>query len=128
MNPVELLMRRRNVRAFIKADPVNIVVLRQGPSVKTPAGGYIKGTIQTLDSQEGRIVLNKRRFNPGVINSEAGDITETDYLLIGQHTFDLEVGDVFHWLGQQYKVIGIHLNRQESLLASIDLLGKPNRE
>lgn len=127
MNKIELLMRRRNVLAFIKADPVQIEFSRSAAPTTSAAGGRIKGAPPTtLPPQQARIVQNKRRFNNGIVNSEAGDIPHTDYLLIGKHTLDINEEDTFLWLGTHYHVTGIHLNRTESLLASIDMLGPGN--
>lgn len=128
MNPMEMMMRRRNVAAFIKADPVFITVSRAGEPVKSPAGGWVQASSAALLPQRARIVLNKRRFNNGIVNSEAGDIPHTDYLLIGKHTLNLKEEDSFLWQGQHYKVTGIHHLRTESVLASIDILGAGNRE
>jgi len=126
MNHTELVMRRRNVLAFIQADPVQIVFTRDGEPTKTAAGGLVPGVPSVLPQQQARIVQNKRRYNNGLVNSEAGDIPHTDYLLIGMHTLDVEVGDRFTWLGEHYEVTGIHEPRQESHLCSIDFFGKPN--
>lgn len=128
MNPLEMMMRRRNVAAFIKADPVLITISRAGEPEKSLAGGWVKTPPTTLPPQQARIVLNKRRFNNGLINSEAGDIPHTDFLIIGKHTLNLEEEDTFLWQGRNYHVTGIHKLRTESMLASIDLLGKQNRE
>lgn len=126
MNRTELIMRRKNVWAFIQADPIVLVLTRNGDPVKTAAGGLVKTAPETLPPQTARIVLNKRRYNPGVVNSEAGDIPHTDYLLIGMHTLDIETEDSFEYRGEFYKVIGIHNQRTESVLASIDFLGPKN--
>lgn len=120
-------MRRRNVRAFINADPVSIEITREGAPIKTDAGGYKQGVATTLSPQLARIVPNRRRYTDGLVNAEAGDIPKTDYLLIGNHTLNLEAGDMFKWLGENYKVTGIHLQRQESVLAAIELQGPDNR-
>ena len=127
MNKTEMLMRRRVVLEFIKADPVYIEFSRKAEPTKSAAGGWIQGDPLVLPSQRARIVLNKRRFNNGIVNAEAGDIPHTDYLLIGVHTLDIVEEDEFEWLGIGYHVTGIHHNRTESVLASIDLLGKKNR-
>jgi len=127
INKVELIMRRRLVREFIKADRVNLVITRKTTPTKNPrTGGMLAGSTQTLDSQLARIVQNKRRYNNGIVNSEAGDIPHTDYLLLGMHTLDVEVEDTFIWLGVHYHITGIHEARTESTLCSIDLLGKTN--
>lgn len=127
MNHTELIMRRRNVRAFIEADYIRIVLSRNAPSVKTAAGGVLPGPASTLPPQKVRIVLNKRRFNGGLVNSEAGEIPHTDYLLIAEYNRDIQVEDSFMYMAEHYKVIARYGARTESLLFSIDLLGKENR-
>jgi len=126
MNRVELIMRRRTVQAFIKEDPVTISFTRLGEPTKSGAGGWIKGEPTTLDPQEARIVQNKRRYNNGIVHSEAGEIPHTDYLLIGVHTLDIQNEDTFTWLGENYHVVRIFTARTESVLATIDLLGPGN--
>ena len=127
MNKVELLARRKLVLEFIKADPVRIELTRNGAPTKTAAGGRVPTPSITLPPQRARIIMNKRRYDNGVVNSEAGDIPHTDYLLLGVHTLNVEVEDSFTWMGEHYKVTGIHEARIESKLCSIDLLGEKNR-
>lgn len=128
MDKVELLARRRVVLEFIKADPVKIAFARKQGSTKTAAGGYVKSPDITLPPQRARIVQNRRRFNNGIINVEAGDIPHTDYLLLGTHKLNVEVDDTFVWLGENYRVTGRFTARTESTLCSIEILGKENRD
>ncbi len=130
MNPMELAMRRRNVRAFIDADRFPLVVTRVPERVKNlETGGWLKPSskAEPLPRQWARIVQNVRRYTAGIVNSEAGDIPHTNYLLIGMHTLDLQVDDQFQWLDETYRVTGIFKARRESTLASIDLFGQENR-
>lgn len=129
MNHAELVMRRVNVREFIKADPIVLVLTREPEAVKNPGtGGYVAGApIPPLEAQTARIVQNKRRYTNGVVNSEAGDIPHTDYLLIGMHTLNVEKDDIFMWAGEKYQITGISELRTESTLCSIDYFGKVNR-
>lgn len=133
MNPVELLMRRRNVSAFIYADPIQLVVSRKTEPTKTDTGGYIPGTPEVLEPQTARIVHNTRRYKNGLVNTEPGDLPDTDYLLIGLHTLDVKVDDEFQWEDLQgiegfYKITGIHPWRKESTLCSIQFTGPKNRD
>jgi hypothetical protein len=129
MDKTELLMRRRSVRAFIKADPVKIVLQRDVPPVRNPdTGGYVRsGSVPPLRPQEARIVQNVRRYTDGLVNSEAGDIPNSQYRLVAVHTMDIEVNDTFVWSGEHYKVTGIHEARKESVFAAIELDGPANR-
>jgi hypothetical protein len=128
MNRTELVMRRRNVAAFIAADPASVSFLRQGPSEKTSAGGRVRPAPRTLDPQRVRIVHNTRRYHDSLVNSEAGEIPDAKYLMLGSHTLDVEKDDSFEWLGHHYKVKGIHPFRTESTLCAIDFDGPRNHE
>lgn len=122
-------MRRRNAQAFREADDISLVIIRKNDPVKTAAGGFRPADTPTttLPAQQARIVHNTRRYKNGLVNSEAGDIPDTDYLLLGSHTLDVEVDDEFKWLGDNYKVTGIHPWRTESKLCSIQFSGPDNR-
>lgn len=126
MNHAELVMRRRNVQAFIDADPVKIVITRPGEAELTGTGGTIRGESTILREQKARIVQAKRRYDNGLINSEAGYIPHTDYLLIANHRMDIAKDDTFSWRGDIWSVTGVHPTRTESFLCSIDFLGEPN--
>lgn len=128
MNHAELVMRRRNVLEFIKVDPVSIQFSRSGTPQKTAAGGFVKPDATLLAPQQARIILNRRRYTDGIVNSEAGDIPHTDYLLVGMHTLNIEKEDAFIYLGENYKITGIYGARIESVLAAIDFLGPVNRD
>lgn len=133
MNSAELLSRRRNVAAFIDADPVRISFQRAAEPTKSPAGGYrANSSPASVSPQKARIVHNTRRYKNGLVNSEAGDIPQTDYLLLGSHTLDVKVNDLFEWDDLQgkagnYKITGIHPFRKESTLCSIEFDGPDNR-
>lgn len=131
MNKTELVMRRRNVRAFIIADPMELIIHRKTKAIKNPnTGGYIAGIdLPPLKPQRARIVQNVRRFTNGIVNSEAGDIPNSEYRLIGSHTLDIEEDDEFEWLGEWYMVPprGIYEARVESTFAAIVLRGPKNR-
>ena len=126
MNHVELVMRRRVVQAFINADPVMISLVRAGEVTLTPGGGTVRGNPTILPPQQARIVQAKRRYDNGLINSEAGYIPHTEYLLIGNYRLNIAKDDIFDWRGDTWNVTGIHPTRTESFLCSIDFLGPPN--
>lgn len=128
MNRVELIMRRRAVGEFIRADPVEVIITRPGELIETAAGGSVRGASSPLAPQQFRIVQNRRRYDNGLVNSEAGAIPHTDYLLIGIHTTDVQVDDEFEWRDNFWRVTGIHPTRTESKLCSIDFLGPRNGE
>lgn len=123
MNRSELVMRRRNVLAFINADPTDVIFSRV-TRVATTAGSWVESDPTPLpSSQRVRITDAKRRFTSPLVNTEAGDIPLSPYILLGKHDLDIRVHDVFSWRGSDYKVIAIHPDREERVMASIDNLG-----
>lgn len=127
MNHTELVMRRRNVLAFVNADPVRIELKRPSPAVKTDAGGSVRGEPTLLTPQTARIIPSKRRYDHGLVNTEPGQLPHTDYLLIAVYTFDGQVDDWFQWRGDNYQIKGIRpLIGEDSFLAAIDFYGKNN--
>lgn len=129
---VELVVRRRAVAAFIQANPTSVIFVRPGEKVKTAAGGYTPGPPTTLPPQQVFIGPSKRRYDSGIINSEAGNVIETEYLLMGFHTIDVEVNDTFKVLGKNYFIKSVHpwrapgIDGVESVLCAIDYRGSDN--
>lgn len=129
MNPIELKMRHKNVKAFIDADNIELVLVRPAEPEKTLAGGWVTDSSpEPLPSQVARIVHNTRRYKNGLVNAEAGDIPNTDYLLICTNDVDIQVNDTFVWRGDNYRITGIHPWRIESKLCSMLFLGPDNRD
>jgi len=124
MNRSELVMRRRNVRAFIDADPSD-VLLHRITRVATDAGSWTETDPLPLSSlQRVRIMDAKRRYTDPHVNTEAGAIPLSPYIMIGSSTMDIQVDDSFTWLGDHFKVTSIHPDREERTVASIDYFGK----
>ena len=69
MNPVELLMRRRNVLAFIEADSIEVVFTRE-TKTKTPAGGFVTSWAPLSVCQIARIIPSKRRYAYTGVNTK----------------------------------------------------------
>lgn len=126
MNPVERIVRRRLVRAFIDADAIAVQFAGRVVRTRTEAGGWVTSKGPALPPQTVRIVPSKRRFDNGLVNAEAGEIPHTEWLLLGHHDLDVKVDDEFQWNGAYYKVTGILPNREERTLCSIDYRGPHN--
>jgi len=122
MNPVELLMRRRNVLAFIEADSIEVVFTRE-TKTKTPAGGFITSWAPLSVCQIARIIPSKRRYAYTGVNTEAGQIPLWPYILEGLYNMDIKVDDKFTWDGQEYQVKSIEPDREEKTIAAIDFFG-----
>ena len=123
---VELVSRRRLVNAFIKADYAMVAFVRPGEITKTDAGGKVRGTPTELEEQQVAIIQSKRRYDSALVNAEAGSIPETEYLILGRHTLDVQENDTFTWMGKVYTVLAIHPTRTESTLCAIEFQGGHN--
>lgn len=97
-----LPVMRRNMDAFIRADPAMITIQRY-PKVKV-AGGYRKGALVTLSPQEFRIGWFKRRLYDFQNNTASGNVPVMTYMLIGRWTVDLLRDDEFDFAGDHYRV------------------------
>ena len=126
LSRVELVVRRRLVRAFIEANSVSIQFTRRQERVRTEAGGWTTTLSDPRQSQVATIIPSKRRFDNGLVNAEAGQLPRSEYLLMGLYNLDVEVDDTFTWDGAQYKITGILPNREERTLCSMNYEGPPN--
>lgn len=127
MDWAELIMRRKNVAEFIRTDPVKIEVSRTGEPIRTTGGGKKPGKTETLPLQTVRIVQNVRRYTAGIVNSEAGDVPNGLYVIIGKHSANLQKDDVFEVEGERYIVLGVSkLRRNEYTLGTLDFYGPKN--
>lgn len=121
-------MRKRQTKAFVDSNPIEIVIIRQGERTKTPAGGWVKSAPTTLDPQTVTLVLAKRRFNAGMVNSEAGEIQSSDWLLIAPVGADIQQDDEFVAYGDNYTVKSINHLRADEFYASVENNGPVNRD
>ena len=126
INRVELIVRRRLVKAFIDSDAIAIQLARRQERTKTAAGGWTTTEAPALPSQVVRIIPSKRRYDNGLVNAEAGQLPNSEYLLLGSHNLDVMVDDIFLWNSSQYRVTGILPNTEERTLCSISYFGPPN--
>lgn len=115
-------MRRRNFRAFLRADMVRVVFTRR-VKVDTPGGGWKWGTPQTLAPQEARLVDAKRRYGDVHVNTEAGNIDNWPYLLLGYHDMDVQEGDTFTIDTDKYEVKSVKADNNERTVAAVDYYG-----
>lgn len=98
-----LRILRKNMDAFIRADPVEIALSRR-VKVKTDAGGWVQGPPRVLDPQQFRIGWFTRRLSKSVENTAEGYISVQSYILIGRHNVDLLPDDEFDYNGDHYFV------------------------
>lgn len=122
INRVELIARRRIVKAFIDADYADIQ-FRRDLFRKNNRGATEKYDTLILPPQRVRLIVSKRRYNTAIVNSEAGEIEKYPYNLIGAHNMDIEEKDNFTYRGEEYKVASIEADREERTLVALEYFG-----
>lgn len=103
---------RKNLDAFIRADPIKVALSRQ-TKVESDAGGFIKGPAQTLELQEFRLVPFKRRLYDYTMNSSSGRIPMEQFALVGRFNVDIERDDEFTIGKNRYRVKSIEPQTNE---------------
>lgn len=109
----ELAARRRNLAAFISADPISVEFQRY-PQVSDGAGAWTKGSVVNVPAQTGRLVPYKRRLASLSDDIPAGDIPNVQYSLVGPWNMDVERWDEFAYNGAWYKVTGMEPNSERT--------------
>lgn len=106
MGNVELLAMRRQVLAFINAQPL-LLRLQRPTMTDTAAGGRIEGDPVQLPWQRFRLVPFKRRLTRQTVDTQNGDIPLTEYVLVGAHNADVQTDDFFEYQGRIWRVVGV---------------------
>jgi hypothetical protein len=105
-------MLRKNLKAFIMADPRSIVVFRP-QKTETDNGSWTEGSPEELEPQIFRLTPMKRRLSGMEVTTQDGSIPIQDEVLVGFHTADIQADDEFDLEGDHYKVVQVvpKLNR-----------------
>lgn len=103
---IEIALRRKNLTAYIAADPQEIVFTRY-PRIDDGAGGWRKGTPVQVGPQTMRLVPYKRRLSSLTDMVTAGEIPNVQYSLVAAYNADVERYDEFELHGEAMKVIGV---------------------
>lgn len=119
----ETRMRRGLVKAFIKADASELVLIR-AEMVKTPAGGLKRGVGIPQPAQTCRLVPFKNRYTALTRDTPDGNIINLAYLLIGEWNADFQVGDIFQYNEAWYDVKSIEPHRLDRTGANITYHGQ----
>lgn len=120
-NPVELKIRRRQIAQFIREDPTSIRLVRREKIELN--GGWKWGPEVTLPEQITRIVPAKRRYGDATTNTEAGQVVNWPYILLGRYDMDIQEGDTFTYQGERFQVKSIEQDRDERTAAFLDYFG-----
>lgn len=123
MSHTERIMARRQVRAEIKTDPVEILPVRR-TKVSDGAGGWRWGPEAPIEeAQEVLIAPAKRRLSDFLVNTELGPVVDYPFILLGYHDADILPDDTFTWAGDTFQVKSIHIKTEVSKVAQIDYFG-----
>lgn len=122
MKPVELLMHRRQIAAWLKADQVQVVLWRS-EKIQTPTAAWVEGDPLPLAPQWVRLIPFKRRLTDMVFNNTAGKVEDLPYVMVGDHNLNVKQDDTFTWEGQEYKVDSIDVKREVRIAAAVDYRG-----
>jgi hypothetical protein len=101
-----LPLLRKNLDAFIRADPVTVTLTRR-QKIKTPAGGFTRQE-SGVGPQEFRLVAFQRRlYSFTAVGQVTGYVPALKYALIGRWDCDILRDDEFELNGDRYFVTSI---------------------
>lgn len=109
----ELAARRRNLAAFISADPISVEFQRY-PQTSDGAGAWVKGPVVVVSAQTCRLIPYKRRLASLSDDVSAGDIPNVQYSLVGYWNMNVERWDEFFYNNAWYKVTGMEPNSERT--------------
>lgn len=119
---VERIMGRRQIDRMLDDEAVPIV-FRRRTKVDTPGGGWKWGTETALPAQMVCLIPFKRRMTDFLINTEAGEVANLPYVLVGPHDLDIQEGDLFTYQGDEFEVKTIDFKREIRTAAQVDYHG-----
>lgn len=97
---------RRNLREFVRADPIMVTITRP-VLTRTAAAGYKKTSSSTLAPQQFRLVPFKRRLSDYTSVTPHGTYSVEYYVLVGEVTVDIRRDDTFELNGDHYRVVSV---------------------
>lgn len=97
---------RQNLKEFINADPIDIVLTRPTLTA-TAAGGFIRGEPTVLTRQRFRLVPFKRRLSSTQSTTQMGNVSVLEYVLVGRWNANIRRDDEFTMNGDNYRVVSI---------------------
>ncbi len=121
ISPVELSVQRALTKAFIRADEKEVVLSRRA-RVDDGAGGIVLGDAVPLAPQLLRLIP----LGDGAqerLTADGKSVTPS-YMLMGEHTADMQRGDTFTVNGRRYELVFVNENRQYEIKAEVVYRGE----
>lgn len=119
LRTAELAVQRRNTRAFIAADAVEVELSRT-TRTDDGAGGFEQGSVTLLGPQTFRLL--PQEDGATARTTAEGETATPEYILMGDSDVDVERWDTFTLAGRRYQVVYID-NRQYEIKAEVIYLG-----
>ncbi len=124
--PTELDINRNLTKWFIDCDPSTITLI---PRVKTikPGGGsdYSNGTPR--NPQQFKMIFQSGD-STGVVVSDSGEVKKYDFIILGKHDAQIEIGDIWYeGSGEnrhKYIVVGFTPFNNYEIKAGVTSFGK----
>ena len=124
MNRVEQRYHNKQIKAFVSADEVMIVLLRPSARTETAAGGRKEGPLVPLPAQKFRLTPFKRRLTHSTVSSEEGDVVNNSYILTTDDVnADIQKRDRFVLNGGNYEVMAVQPERTIKTQADVTYHG-----
>lgn len=119
LRTAELAVQRRNTRAFIAADAVEVELSRM-TRTDDGAGGFEQGSVTLLGPQTFRLL--PQEDGATARTTAEGETATPEYILMGDSDVDVERWDTFTLAGRRYQIVYID-NRQYEIKAEVIYLG-----
>lgn len=120
LSPLELRMQRKATRNFIAADSMLIVLMR-AEYVSDGAGGSMRSTPEAVLAQVMRLI--PLQDGSASRTTADGEEVSPSYMLMGDHTADVQRWDEFAVGGRRYQVVFVNENTQYEVKAEVAYLG-----
>lgn len=107
MVSAELLVNRRNTKAFIWANPIAIT-LTPKVDTKTAAGGIVRSSTASRPAQVFRLIAQNSSVgnSPGPLRTADGEARKSTFQLLGEWDAVMQVNDWWTGLdGRRYEVV-----------------------
>ena len=124
---LEVRHHRRQIEAFVRAEPVAIS-LKRPSEVISDAGGRVPDDTLTIQEQIFRFIPFKRRLTREWGFSDDGEsVKNVDWILVGAHDADIQTDDWFNHNNFRYQVKVVSSHRLYRTAATLIERG-PARE
>lgn len=120
MDALELKLQVETTRAFILADPEDLVLLRRD-KISDGSGGFYFDNEQSLPSQTARLIPQNDRV-PEVVTSD-GKRGMPEFVILLEPDADVQRYDQFQWKNVRWEIAHLHLKPEYELKGDVIRVG-----